>query len=216
MMKLTASKASPFVRKVLLTIALKDLTSKVEQVEDVDRKVRSHNPLHKIPTLLLEDGEAVQDSHVICEYLDMLTPDPRLFPSDARKRVKTLTLASLGDGIMEAALLVMFESRFRPADKWVQSWVDRQQNKIDAAVDWLENNIPVIGDHPDYGHLTIACALGYLDFRLKGAWRDGHPNLVKWLDSFAGRVPAFGQSAPEDGRSKKLERLSDLSWNDAL
>lgn len=198
MMKLTASKASPFVRKVLLTIALKDLQSQVEQVDDIDRSVRSHNPLHKIPTLILEDGEAVQDSHVICEYLDMLTPAPRLFPSDLRKRVKTLTLASLGDGIMEAALLVMFESRFRPADKWVQSWVDRQQSKIDAGVDWLENNIPVIDDYPDYGHITIACALGYLDFRFKGSWRQGHPNLVKWLDNFAERVPAFSLSTPGD------------------
>jgi len=198
MMILTASKASPFVRKVLLTIALKDLQGQVEQADDHDRRIRAHNPLHKIPTLLLEDGEAVQDSHVICEYLDMLKPEPRLFPSNIKQRSRTLTLASLGDGIMEAALLVMFESRFRPADKWVQSWVDRQQSKIDAGVDWLENNIPVIGEHPDYGHITIACALGYLDFRLKGAWRHGHPKLVAWLDAFAERTPAFGQSMPED------------------
>ena len=197
MMKLTASKASPFVRKVLLTIALKGLQDQVEPADDQDRAIRARNPLHKIPTLLLEDGECVHDSHVICEYLDMLTPEPRLFPSDIKQRVKTLTLASLGDGIMEAALQVMFESRFRPADKRVETWVERQQAKVDAGVDWLEHNLPVIGDHPDYGHLTIACALGYLDLRQSGAWRHGHPKLVAWLENFAQHVPAFGRSAPE-------------------
>ena len=197
MMKLTASKASPFVRKVLLTIALKDLQDQVAPADDQDRGIRARNPLHKIPTLLLEDGECVHDSHVICEYLDMLKPEPRLFPSDIQQRVKTLTLASLGDGIMEAALQVMFESRFRPADKRVESWVQRQQSKIDAGVDWLENNLPVIGDHVDYGHLTIACALSYLDLRQNGAWRHGHPELVAWLEHFAHRVPAFAASTPE-------------------
>ncbi len=198
MIKLTASKASPFVRKVVLTIALKGLQAEVEPADDNDRAIRAQNPLHKIPTLMLDDGTIVQDSHVICEYLDLLKPEPRLFPTDIKQRVKTLTLASLGDGIMEAALLVMFESRFRPADKWVQSWVDRQQKKVDAGVNWLENNIPVIGDTPDYGHITIACALGYLDFRQKGAWRADCPKLVAWLDQFAARVPAFAQSKPED------------------
>ncbi len=198
MIKLTASKASPFVRKVVLTIALKGLHAEVEPADDNDRAIRAQNPLHKIPTLMLDDGTIVQDSHVICEYLDLLKPEPRLFPTDIKQRVKTLTLASLGDGIMEAALLVMFESRFRPADKWVQSWVDRQQKKVDAGVNWLENNIPVIGDTPDYGHITIACALGYLDFRQKGAWRADCPKLVAWLDQFAARVPAFAQSTPED------------------
>ncbi len=197
MMKLTASKASPFVRKVFITIALKDLRGQVQTADDNDRTIRAQNPLHKIPTLLLEDGECVHDSHVICEYLDLLKPEPRLFPSHIKQRVKTLTLASLGDGIMEAALQVMFESRFRPAEKRVESWVDRQQSKVDAGVDWLENNIPVIGDHPDYGHITIACALGYLDLRQKGAWRHDHPRLVAWLDEFAARVPAFGESMPE-------------------
>ena len=198
MMKLTASKASPFVRKVVLTIALKGLQDQVEPADDDDRVIRGQNPLHKIPTLLLNDGTIVQDSHVICEYLDALNPQPRLFPEDVKQRVRALTLASLGDGIMEAALMVMFESRFRPADNWVQTWVDRQQKKVDDGVHWLENNILTINATPDYGHLTIACALGYLDFRQQGAWRKGHPKLIAWLDDFARRVPAFGETIPAD------------------
>ena len=87
MIKLTASKASPFVRKVVLTIALKGLQAEVEPADDNDRAIRAQNPLHKIPTLMLDDGTIVQDSHVICEYLDLLKPEPRLFPTDIKQRV---------------------------------------------------------------------------------------------------------------------------------
>lgn len=201
MMKFTASHGSPFVRKVRITIALKGLSGEIEGVTDdtnaaLTKEIRGKNPLGKIPTLLLDDGTVVYDSHVICEYLDALKPEPKIFPADLKQRTKALTLAALADGIMEAAVLVSYESRFRPEHMRVQEWVDRQQAKVDAGLKYLEANVPALGAQPNYGDITLACGLGYLD-RQGGKWRAGHPKLVAWLDQFAKAVPAFAATAPK-------------------
>jgi len=110
---------------------------------------------------------------VICEYLDSLAPSPVLFPKSGPERWKTLVLGALADGILDAALLLVYEKRFRPEDKWHATWQQRQQAKIDRALDQLERSPPAWGQSPDYGHMTLACALGYLDFRHEGKWRAG-------------------------------------------
>jgi glutathione S-transferase len=144
------------------------------------------------------DGDtAIFDSHVICEYLDSLAASPVLFPKGGVERIRTLTLGALGDGILDAALLLVYEKRFRPEDKWHAPWQERQQGKIDRALDFLERKLPVWKEVPDYGHLTLACALGYLDFRHEGKWRARHPGLVAWLDAFAEAVPAFAETQPQ-------------------
>lgn len=196
MMKLLSSPASPFGRKVKIAAQMKGVLDQiaVEKVETVGpeaKALKQANPLGKIPALVLGNGTHLFDSHVICEYLDSLTPAPRLFPAGGAERFNTLMLGALGDGIMEATLLLVYEKRFRPEDKWVESWMNRQQEKIDEALAHLEQNPPLWGAAPDYGHVTIACALGYLDLRAGGKWRATHPNLVKWLDQFAAVVPAF-------------------------
>lgn len=202
MMRLLSSPASPYGRKVKIIAHMKGLMDRIK-VEVADTSIlrnddlRRENPLAKIPVLVVEDGSQLFDSHVICEYLDSLAPKPKLFPAGGAERFNTLTLGALGDGILDAALLLVYERRYRPEDKWVQAWIDRQQLKIDAAIDHLETNPPAWGDHPDYGHVTIACALGYLDFRHAGTWRQDHPKLVAWLDEFARKVPAFGETAPK-------------------
>jgi glutathione S-transferase len=112
------------------------------------------------------------------------------------ERGRTLTLAAHADGNLDAALLLVYEKRFRPEDKWHLPWQERQQLKIDRSLDVLERQPPVWKDTPDYGHLTLACALGYLDFRHEGRWRARHPGLVAWLDAFARAVPAFEETRP--------------------
>lgn len=200
MMKLLSSPASPYGRKVKIVASMKGLASRIESERIdtnpiVNETLRKENPLSKIPVLILQDGTQIYDSHVICEYLDSLSPDPVLFPSGPQ-RFQTLTLAALGDGILDAALLLVYEKRFRPEDKWVQNWMDRQQTKIDTALDWLEKAPPQWTGGPDYADITIACALGYLDFRHKGVWRAGRPNMVAWLDRFSAAVPAFAETTP--------------------
>lgn len=204
MLKYTASQGSPFVRKVRLAIAIKGLESQTQGVTDatdaaLTKEIRGKNPLNKIPTMMLDDGSVIYDSHVICEYLDALKPAPKLFPAELAARTKTLTLAALADGIMESAILVAYEVRFRPEAMRVQDWVDRQQAKVESGLDYLEKNIPAMGAVPDYGDITLACALGYLDYRQAGKWRASRPKLVAWLDGFASKVPAFALTGPPQG-----------------
>jgi glutathione S-transferase len=139
----------------------------------------------------------VYDSHVICEYLDSLRPEPKLFPAGGRERLKALTLGALSDGIAEAGILIVYEKRFRPEDKYVQSWIDRQQAKIDAGLDHLERDPPAWTGHPNYGHIALAAALGHLDLRHAGKWRERRPKLVAWLVEFAAAVPAFNTTRPQ-------------------
>jgi glutathione S-transferase len=200
MMKLMSSPGSPYVRKVVMTAHLKGLAARIDmRLTDTnagDPELNAKNPLGKIPCLITDDGEAIFDSHVICEYLDSLAPSPVLFPREGSKRWQTLTLGALGDGILDAALLLVYEKRFRPAELTVKAWTDRQQAKIDRALGMLEKQPPALGSQPDYGHITVAAALGYLDFRFEGKWRAGHPGLVAWLDAFSRAVPSFEASRP--------------------
>lgn len=200
-MKLLSSLLSPYVRKVRIAAAMKGLADRIELVP-IDTNVPDNpeinraNPLAKVPALLV--GElAIYDSHVICEYLDSQAPAPALIPKDTVARIKTLTLGALGDGILDAALLLVYEKRFRPQEKWHAPWQQRQQGKVDRALAGLELSPPIWDQSPDYGHLTLACALGYLDFRHEGKWRPGHPKLVAWLDGFARAVPAFEATRPQ-------------------
>jgi glutathione S-transferase len=201
MMKLLYSPLSPYVRKVMMAARMKGVIDQIT-TEKADTSIlnnthiSSENPLAKIPVLVLDNGTQIYDSHVICEYLDSLAPAPKLFPASGAERFNTLTLGALGDGMMDASLLLVYEKRFRPEDKWVTSWMDRQQVKIDEALDHLEANPPLWGAMPDYGHITIAAALGYLDLRHEGKWRRNHHELVKWLDQFAAAVPAFDATKP--------------------
>ena len=202
MMKLLSSPLSPYGRKVKMTLLMKGLADKVEIVaadtnpgDNVE--INSTNPLGKIPALIVDGKTAIFDSHVICEYLDSLAPSPVLFPKSGPERWKTLVLGSLADGILDAALLLVYEKRFRPEDKWHAPWQQRQQAKIDRALDQLEKSPPAWGASPDYGHLTLAArsAISTSGTRANGA--PGHPKLVAWLDQFAKAVPAFEATRPK-------------------
>jgi glutathione S-transferase len=201
MMKLLFSPLSPYVRKVRITAAMKGVKDRIETEEadtsQANPSLNAINPLAKIPALVVDGGITLFDSHVICEYLDSLTPSPVLFPKGGVERFKTLTLGSLCDGILDAALLLVYEKRFRPEQMWHAPWQQRQQAKIDRSLDYLEASPPAWSNLPDYGHVTLACALGYLDFRHEGKWRTGHPKLIAWLDRFAQAVPAFEETRPK-------------------
>jgi glutathione S-transferase len=201
MMLLRSALPSPFGRKVKIAAALLGLSDEISviQTDTVDPKdpLRSDNPLGKIPTLVLEDGLVVYDSATIVEYLDMRAGGGRLIPKGGIERIRALTLQSLADGLMEAALLQVYEGRWRDAAKHEAKWLEHQGGKVARALAWLEANPPDMAGGVDVGHVSVACALGYLDLRFKGAWRADHPRLVAWLDAFAARVPAFEKtSAP--------------------
>lgn len=199
-MTLLSANASPFGRKVKMTARIKGVDDRiVTELTDTAKpnaRLSAQNPLAKIPVLILDDGTRLYDSRVICEYLDTLTESPRLIPATGPDRFRCLTRASLADGMLDAAVLIVYEGRFRPEEMRVQLWLDRQQAKISGALDHLEASLPAWTGAPDYADITLAAALGYLDFRLGGKWREGRPRLVAWLDAFARDVPAFDATRP--------------------
>lgn len=194
MLTLRSSPASPFGRKVKISMIELGLTDKIEiVVADTTNPadpLRKQNPLGKIPTLVLEDGSSLFDSRVIVDYLDHLAGGGRIIPAGA-ERFAQLRLQALADGICDAALLQVYEVRFRTAEMRHAGWVENQQGKIDRALATLEAEPPAFADRPRIGEIALACALGYLDLRHEGKWRAAHPRLVAWLDAFAAKVPAF-------------------------
>jgi glutathione S-transferase len=191
---LRSSPASPFARKVRITAALLGLDDRI-RIEDVDVNdpegpLRRENPLGKLPALILENGEPLYDSRVICEFLDALAGGGRLIPLGFA-RFEVLRQQALADGLCDAALLQIYEVRYRPEVRRHPDWTDYQAGKVDRALDYAEayHASPAGGIH--LGHVALACALGYLDLRFEGAWRPRHPRLVAWLDDFADRVPTF-------------------------
>ena len=192
-MKLIFSPASPFVRKVRVMVHEAGLLKRVEDVAvtttalATDPAVRRANPLGKIPALILDNDQAIFDSRVICRYLDDLSC-VGLYPADRLWDV--LTLEALADGIMEAAVLMVYETRLRSEEQRSAQWLEAQVGKIINALDALESSrFPAIEGALNFGQLTLACALGYLDFRHNAlAWRDGRPALSSWNSELQDRT----------------------------
>jgi glutathione S-transferase len=195
MMILRSSPPSPFGRKVKLALGIhgleKAVTIEKADPTDASDSIRQQNPLGKIPALIVEDGSVLYDSPVILEYLDHRAGGGKIVPKDGDARFKALTLQALCDGILDAGILLVYEGRWRPPEMAVQKWLDHQTGKVARALAVLEASPPALTAIPDVGQITLACALGYGDLRFGGKWRDGHPKLVKWLDAFAAKVPAF-------------------------
>ncbi|WP_417837049.1 glutathione S-transferase N-terminal domain-containing protein [Thalassospira tepidiphila] len=194
-MILRTSGPSPFGRKVKIVAKMlgiyDQLTVEMADTSNPEDTLRSQNPLGKIPILILDDGRKIFDSRVICEYLDAQVDGTSLHPTESNARWEALTLQSLGDGIIDASILQVYETRLRPEDKRHEDWLSYQSDKVKRSLDHLSKNAPSLEGDLTIGHVAIACALGYLDLRFDGKWREIYPGLVTWLDAFRARVPAF-------------------------
>lgn len=199
MLKLRSGAPSPFGRKVKIAAALLgiDLEVIATDTNDANDPLRKDNPLGKIPALIREDGGAVYDSRVILEYLDLKAGGGRIIPREPGARIEVLTLQALADGIMDAALLQVYEGRWRATDRQDAKWLEHQAGKVTRGLAVLESAPPALPKDSsglDVGHIAVACALGYLDLRFAGTWRATHPKLVAWLDAFAALTPAFAKT----------------------
>ncbi len=201
-MRLFHSSTSPFVRKCMVLLHETGMVDRVTLVAasgtpvDAGTMPVAQNPLGKIPTLERDDGPALYDSRVICRYLDQLS-GKALYPA-APRLWDTLTLEATADGIAEAAVLMLYEARVRPEDKRFDPWTEGQWAKIARALTALEDRwISHLSGPLDMGQVSIACALGYLDFR-HGArdWRNGRPDLAAWYDGFAKRPSMIATQPP--------------------
>jgi glutathione S-transferase len=200
-MNLYHSPASPFVRKV--TVLLHEL-GKTEAVAlepvattafDPSQALIASNPLGKLPALVRDDGTTLYDSRVICAYLNDLFHGP-LYPQGPT-RWETLTLEATGDGIMDCAVSMTYETRLRPAGQQSADWIEAQWSKVARAISvlnarWMSHlNGPL-----DMGQISVACALAYIDFRHGSRnWREGNDALAAWFESFAAR-PSMQATLP--------------------
>jgi len=147
-----------------------------------DANIIANNPLGKVPTLVTDDGVGLYDSRVICEYLNDLGGGS-LFPASGAARWHALTLQSLGDGILDAALLTRYETMVRPE---ALRWADWTGGKLDA----IRTSMTYLNQHPDVlagplhiGQIAVACAVLYLDFRFPDLnWRHHYPALAAAIE----------------------------------
>jgi glutathione S-transferase len=202
-LKLLGSLTSPYVRKVRIVLAEKKLDFHL-QLEDVwaSDAIVASNPLGKVPCLVMEGGEAVFDSRVIVEYVDMLSPVGKLIPASGRERAEVRTWEALGDGLLDAAIAIRLEQTWagRSEAQRSSAWVDRQRSKIDAALAAMARGLGdkpfCAGVHFSLADVATGCALGYLDFRFPTIdWRATHPALGRLYDKLAARA-SFVETAP--------------------
>ncbi|MEQ1775494.1 MAG: glutathione S-transferase [Burkholderiales bacterium] len=193
-MRLWHNPASPFARKVRIVAREAGLLPRIEEIAvmvspvNPNADLAARNPLVKIPALQTDDGKVLYDSSVICEYLDSLNSGAHVIPSDAA-RWDALRLQSLCDGILDAAVLIRYETFVRPEQYRWTDWVKGQFTKIHNGLDALAAEAPAWGEHFNIGQIGAACVLGYLDFRFVDEnWRGPRPHLAKWYEGVRSRA----------------------------
>ena len=196
-MRLFYSATSPFARKVMACAVARGISKQIELAStdpwSSPPALLAQNPLAKVPCLVTEDGLALFDSPVICEYLDSVGNDAPMFPPQHAARWRALKFQAIGDGIMDAAIVARMESN-RPREDARDSVITRQKDAITRALALLEATPPTT--HLDIGSITVACALGYLDLRHAALqWRDQRPRLARW-EAVMAAMPEIAQTAP--------------------
>jgi glutathione S-transferase len=199
-MKLRYTAASPFSRKVLVVAHECGLSDRIEKVpadlEHPEGDLANDNPLGKVPTLVLDDGTALIESPLICDWLEG-EGNGKLIPREPKARVAALQLQALGDGVGEAAICVQRE-RNRTGAQHSDQVEARWKGKFDRTLDLLEREFDRrMGGATNIGHVALACALGWVDFRMENMdWKASRPKLAKWYAEIA-RRPSLAATAPK-------------------
>jgi len=201
-MQVRVNAASPFARKVRIVVRETGLTDRVQEIQTAVNPVAPNtdlagqNPLVKIPALTLDDGTALYDSRVICEYLDSIAGH-NLFPQSGPERWRALTLQSLCDGILDAAVMIRYEIAVRPEPNRWPKWIEGQRAKIEGGLGALEQAQKTFGPQFGIGQVGAACVLGYLDFRFPDIdWRASRPGLKGWFEEVSKR-PSVRDTFPQ-------------------
>ncbi len=203
-MTLFYSPTSPFVRKVMVLLHETGQLAKVALQEvqlspiSPSPEVNAANPAGKIPALRLADGSLLFDSRVILEYLDQQHSGQPLLAASGSARWNCLTLCALADALLDAAVLIRYESFLRPQDKRWDSWLSGQQDKIERALAHFEQVASRLSEHFDLAAISLACALGYVDLRQPElAWRQRYPQLAAWYAAVSQRPSLLATQPPQ-------------------
>ena len=200
-MKLLGSLTSPYVRKVRVVLAEKkiDYEFEVAVPSEAGGPVRRHNPLARVPVLVLDDDSAIFDSPVIVEYLDNAAPNNKLLPQPSRERIEVKRREALADGLLDAAVSARMES-LRPDGERSAGWIERNRivivHCLECMARELGENAWCLGTHFGLADIAAGCALGYLDLRFPDIdWRSAHPNLDRLHEKLMQR-PSFAETVP--------------------
>jgi len=202
-MKLLASPASPYTRKVRIVLTEKkiDCDLEVVDVNPAENPVNRHNPLGKIPTLILDDGTALYDSRVIVEFLDGKSPIGRLIPDDLRDRVAVRRWEALADGVLDAGLLVRYEA-MRDKKEQSKAWSDKQLARVKRGMAQMTSELAerpwCHAERYSLADIALGCCLGWLGFRKPGDvdWHREYPALGRHYEKLMTR-PAFSETVPQ-------------------
>jgi glutathione S-transferase len=200
-MKLLYTLNSPYARKVRIVALEKHIELELQEVvlADPDCIVKNHNPLGKVPVLVLADGDSVYDSRVIVEYLDNHAPGTHLIPTDNSSKIWVRRWEALADGVCDAAVSAMLEQR-KPLEKQLQANIDKQLDKVTRGLEVLNLDITkkkwCVNETFSLADIALGCTLGYLDLRFKQLnWQDNYPNLAKHYSLLVKR-PSFKSTMP--------------------
>jgi glutathione S-transferase len=200
---LIGSLSSPFVRKARIVAAEKKVEYTWEQQNpwDSSTSVPEVNPLGKIPVLVLDDGTALYDSSVICEFLDAASPIGKLIPADHRERIEVRRWETLADGVLDAGVLARLEGA-RPLDERSPSWIERQMAKVTRGLDAMERDLGpqpfCCGKNLTLADVAVGACLGWLDFRYPQLnWREDRENLSRLATKLFER-PSFAETVPRE------------------
>lgn len=201
-MKLFVTPTSPYARKIRIVLAEKRIDCEIVVVPSLaapESPVPAYNPLGKVPTLVLDDGQALYDSVVIAGYLDNKTPVAHLIPQDNYSRALVRRWEALGDGVCDAAVAVVMELR-RDEDKQDRSVIDRQKLKVERGLQAMSRDLGdgkwCMGESFTLADVAIGCALAYVDLRLpEFRWKEDFPNLGKLYQKLMARA-SFKDTAP--------------------
>ena len=202
-MKLLAGLASPYTRKVRVVLAEKKIECELElvDVQPVDNPANAHNPLGKIPTLVLDDGTPLFDSRVIVEFLDARSPINRLIPDETRERVAVRRWEALADGVLDAGLLVRYEG-LREKKERSQAWIDKQLARMHRGAALMEKELEgrtwCHGDRYSLADIAVGCCSGWLAFRKPGDvdWEGKYPTVARHYRKLMERA-SFSDTVPQ-------------------
>lgn len=198
-MKLYITVPSPYARKCRIVAREKGLADRIEEIA-VDPyanapELLGSNPLVQVPTLIAEDGLPLNDSPVICEYLDALGSGPRLLPEGGPERLRVRRLETLADGALEMGVKLVLEKR-RPGHERSPSWIERWTTNMHRALDALEAAAPDAA-RLDMGVVTAGVAVTWIGFRHPDFdWQTGRPGLVALQSALEAR-PSFLDTRPD-------------------
>ena len=202
-MKLWYADASPYARKVRILVRELGLADRVTEQAVATTPIAPNedlakvSPLVRVPTLETDDGEALYDSRVICEYLESLNGGTPLTPANGAARWRDLRDAALAEGILDTAVGLRYETALKEERFQDPNWIAARRQRILQALDAMESDAPEVEAAPSQGNITWAAALGYLDLRFPDmSWREGRPKLAAWYERFSQR-PSLLETAPK-------------------